>query len=135
MKQFGVAVKAVVFKKNKVLIIKKSDSEDVAPNTWDIPGGRLGFGEDPVKALKREVKEETGFEIKILQSYKVWSYVKKDFHLFGVTFVCEYLKGKEKLSDEHTEHKWIGKKDIEKQKVPIWFKKELKEAFKIKGVS
>ncbi len=134
MKQFGIAVKAVIFRKDKVLIIKKSSSEDVAPNTWDTPGGRVSFGEEPKKALEREVKEETGFEIRILQPYKVWSYVKGNFHLFGITFICEYLSGKEKLSDEHVEHKWVGKEDIKKLDVPKWFKEELEEAFKIKGM-
>lgn len=135
MKKFGIAVKAVIFKQDKVFIIKKSSSEDVAPNTWDLPGGRVSFGEEPKKALEREVKEETGFEVKVLQHYRVWNYVKKDFHLFGITFICEYIKGKEKLSDEHVEHKWISRKDIKNLKVPKWFKEELEEAFKIKGAS
>jgi ADP-ribose pyrophosphatase YjhB (NUDIX family) len=52
-----------VLKENKVLLVRRA----VEPfkGQWDIPGGFLEKGEDPVEGAIREVREETGFNIKI----------------------------------------------------------------------
>lgn len=53
------AVKALIERKGKILFVVYSDGH------FDFPGGRLDVGEDPYDALKREVKEETGFDVRI----------------------------------------------------------------------
>jgi ADP-ribose pyrophosphatase YjhB (NUDIX family) len=39
---------------------------------WDIPGGFMEFGEHPSATAKREVFEETGFEIQITGLLGIW---------------------------------------------------------------
>lgn len=36
---------------------------------WDIPGGNLKIGEDPVVGLKREIKEEVGLDILVFEHW------------------------------------------------------------------
>ena len=60
---FGVAVKAYIFKDNKLLVIYKTEAE---------------FGEQPEIALRREVYEEVGLQIDVLQPFMVWSFVKNE---------------------------------------------------------
>jgi ADP-ribose pyrophosphatase YjhB (NUDIX family) len=43
---------------HKFLLIKKA--RGVYQGKWDLPGGRLEFGEQPETALHREIEEETG---------------------------------------------------------------------------
>jgi len=52
-----VARKAVIIQNGKILVIPQFDG-------YDFPGGSMNKGEWPVAAVKREVFEETGFEIK-----------------------------------------------------------------------
>jgi 8-oxo-dGTP pyrophosphatase MutT (NUDIX family) len=47
---------------DKFLLIKRSEYVPT-PNTWSLPGGRVDYGEKPLIAAKREVSEETGFDI------------------------------------------------------------------------
>ena len=49
--------------KGEILILQRSKTDDVLPEYWDIPGGTLEDGEDPLVGAMREVKEETGIDI------------------------------------------------------------------------
>ncbi len=60
-KFFRVGVRAVVVdNQNRVLLLKRSDSDLFYPGSYDIPGGSLGAGEFLEDAVKREVEEEAG---------------------------------------------------------------------------
>lgn len=63
-----VGVYGIIQKDLKILVIRKSRG----PYTglYDLPGGRPNYGEDILKALQREIEEETGI-------------LAKDFSLFG----------------------------------------------------
>ena len=62
---YNIVVKAVVFKGNKVLILRRASYQKWNACEWDMPGGRLEEGEDPKKAIHREVFEEAGIKIKL----------------------------------------------------------------------
>ncbi len=59
---------AKVFIKNKklgkYLFVLRDDKPNIPnPNCWSLIGGGIEKGEEPIKALKREVKEEIGIEL------------------------------------------------------------------------
>ena len=121
MPTVNFAVKAMIVRNgHELLVIKKSDAEDVNPNTYDVPGGRLEYGETPIEGLKREVREEVGLEIEIVRPSRTWSFVKKekDFQLVGVTFLCRYVAGEARLSDEHSACAWINMDKLEEYGLP-----------------
>jgi len=127
-KEFGIAAKAIIKNKdNKFLVILKSDIEEINPNEIDLPGGRLKFGEDFEDGLKREIMEELGITIEIMRLSRVWTLIKNDLHLVGLTFLANYVSGDIKLSQEHINFQWISKKDILNGEYPEWIKKEFKE--------
>lgn len=119
MSEIYVAVKAVVMKDDKFLIIKRNSSEDVYSGEWDIPGGKVMFGEDPLGALKREVKEECGLEIEPIKPIDVWTFFKnnKQTQVIGITFLSKLISGNIKLGDEHTNYKWIEFSEIDSYKI------------------
>ncbi len=113
MNTFGVAVKAVIKnKEGKYLVLMKSSKDDINPNTYDIPGGRMIFGEQPEETIVREVKEETGLDIKLLKILEVWTFTKKDFQLVGINFLCEQIGGELKLGEEHDSAKWYTYEEL-----------------------
>jgi len=130
--EIGFATKAVIFKDSKVLLITKSDEEEINPNTVDIPGGRLEFGEMPEDSLMREVMEETGLKIQIIKPTRCWSFVRheKNLQLVGVTYCCKFIEGEERLSHEHKNFVWMNPKEIMKGDFPDWLKKEVSAALK-----
>ena len=113
-----LVAKAIIYDGDRILFLKTGFDD-----SWDLPGGHLHKDEvdDPVRGLKREVKEETGLEI----SGPVWLFQKKHRIFYKVPLP----KGQIKLSDEHTGHKFIAFKDIDKYNVASKFVAAAKAAY------
>ena len=47
----------------RILIVKKSEEEQIDPGFWVVPGGKVLPHEPIITSLKREVKEEVGLDI------------------------------------------------------------------------
>ncbi len=77
MKKVYLALKALIIKNGKILIIKRTSKEDCFKGQWDIPGGGIKFGEDPIEGLKREVKEEAGIDICVIKPIRIWTFFQK----------------------------------------------------------
>jgi len=108
MKNIGVSQKAVIFnKEEKFLIIHRTSTTPSNPNKWDFPGGDLNFGEDTINGLIREVKEETGLEIKDAEPFDVESHInEKDEFWVTIAYKGKTDSDKVILSFEHDEFKW-----------------------------
>lgn len=67
------------------IFIQKRLADDVWANLWEFPGGRLLKGESPAEAVKREYREETGFEIEIVEDLGI---VRHSYTIYRVTLHC-----------------------------------------------
>src|SRR5688500_18738368 len=80
--------KAVVFHPEKnglFLALKRWSGDRTRANKWDLPGGNLHFGQETEGGLRREIREESGLEVKDIQPMQVWSKYfssTKVYHLF-----------------------------------------------------
>lgn len=126
------AIKAIIQKADKVLLIKKSDKVDIYPGRWDLPGGRLNPDETWEQGLAREVQEETGLKVKLIREVRDWESNKWD--TIGKTVFCEYMSGEVQLSWEHTEYRWIKPVDVLKEDFPEWIQKDLMSLNQIKKI-
>ena len=62
--QKGLIVHTIITNDSgEVLILQRSNKNDVLPGYWDVPGGTLEDGEDPSVGAIREVKEEVGLDV------------------------------------------------------------------------
>lgn len=60
------AVRCYLIKDNKVVVIKYKKGNRKEEH-YDIPGGKIEYGEKPKQTAIREMKEKTGIDIKNLQ--------------------------------------------------------------------
>ena len=68
------AVAGVVIHNNSVLLVKKSNLEEL----WSFPGGAIEIGETLHEALTREVLEETSIIIKVGDQIENVNVIRKD---------------------------------------------------------
>lgn len=57
------AVAGVIVRDGEILLVRRA--AEPSKGKWSIPGGCVEWGETLAEALKREVREETGFEIEV----------------------------------------------------------------------
>lgn len=125
--RFEVIVLGIIFnpKEKKILIGRRENDSEIKELTWCFPGGKLQKGEDIDKALKRNIKEKTGYDIKNLGAFFSKTYPEKE-DLLAVYFLTRVFEGKEKPGDDLVELKWINPKELDKYFTTSYHKK-LKE--------
>ncbi len=124
---------AVIVKDGKILVTKRNDPHRPEYHErWEFPGGSMEFGETVKENLAREVREETGMNVKPLeqirpiyikgQEYPTWSY-----QVYLIPYVCSVIGRAGKVNDaEVLDLKWISLGDVNK----MAFVGENKEMFK-----
>lgn len=107
-RRFQIAVKALIVRGGKILVLRRSAGDEIDPGSWEIPGGRLEWGEDAEQALAREVLEETGLAIEVVRPVSVWC-IRPDeaVQVIGITFLARHLRGEIRLGAEHDLARWI----------------------------
>lgn len=96
---------AIIEKGELVLAAQRSETMSL-PLKWEFPGGKIEANESAAACLERELEEELGIGITILEALPPsdWSYPT-----FAITlhpFVCTMNGGQIRLA-EHKEIRWV----------------------------
>lgn len=88
----GVGIGAAILnREGKLFLAKRGDKAKNETGKWETPGGGLEFGETVEEALKREMKEEFGIEIEIIELLNVYDHILKDEgqHWVAISYLCK----------------------------------------------
>ena len=96
----------------RYLLLLRSPTKDFAPGHWESGSGRLEQGEGFVQALRRESREELGLKVRIECILGTTHFFRGEAvpenEMVGVSFSCSVDDATGlKLSDEHSEHRWV----------------------------
>lgn len=131
-----IVLAGIVFnKQGEVLILQRSADEDIYPEMWELPSGKREYFESSHDSLIREVKEETGLDIKIIQPCSVFEYkIEKQTEIRDSTqinFIVTSDSSEVKISDEHQNFAWISESKIERYGMSDETKKVIRGAFSL----
>ena len=106
-------VNAIIKNNNTFLVIKRK--EGLHKGLWAFPGGAIEEGEIMEKALKRELKEETGLELKeIIKKISEYIYEKDNLTTKGACFLATTNNFNAVPGEEVEEVKWVSFEEFEK---------------------
>lgn len=123
------AVRTMVVKDNKILLVKEKDS-----GKWSLPGGWCDIDCTPMQTAIKETFEESGYVIecpKLLAVFDRRKYIKKSLYdVYCLYFQGNVVSGEPKCNHETSEIGWF-----EINKLPILSRKnsheEIKKAYKV----
>ena len=111
-----VAVGAVVFKDERVLLVRRGQAP--AENQWAIPGGSVKLGETLQEAAEREILEETGVQVQAAKPIYTFDVIERDgegrvrFHYVIVDLAADYVSGDPSAGDDAIEARWVSAEEI-----------------------
>ncbi|MFH1527356.1 MAG: NUDIX hydrolase [Bacteroidota bacterium] len=114
MRKTDVTVKIIFRLNNKALIMHHRNG------IFDLPGGRIEFGESPLEALKRELKEELNYSLtKKPKFFNVWNYLSKNRkrHSIFLTYILRLSRMPKIHSSEKANLLWLTKKEFLNRRV------------------
>lgn len=92
-----VGVAAVILRGEEVLVVQRG--REPAYGQWSLPGGLVKVGEGLRQAVRREVLEEVGLQIEVMDLVAVLDRILYDqegrieYHYVLVDFLCEFSGG------------------------------------------
>jgi len=95
-----VRVTGILIESEKVLLVKQK----VANRDWSLPGGRVENGETLEEAMIREMKEETGLDVKVKNLLYVCDKPDALPSLLHITFLLERMEGEITLPSNEFDH-------------------------------
>ncbi len=109
-----VGIGGVVIEDNRTLLIRRG-SEPLR-GQWSIPGGTLELGESLQAGVARELREETGLEVRVLELIEVFDRIFPSqtgndgspvrgpkFHYVIVDYLCERISGEARAGSDVTD--------------------------------
>jgi ADP-ribose pyrophosphatase YjhB (NUDIX family) len=106
-----LAVSAAIFRDGNVLLVRRAGAP--AKGLWTLPGGRVEVGETLVEAVRREVREETGLTIDVIDLAGYRESILPDAvgdrgrHFVILPFAARWVAGEVTLNDELDDSRWM----------------------------
>ncbi|NTW54569.1 MAG: (deoxy)nucleoside triphosphate pyrophosphohydrolase [Chlorobaculum sp.] len=102
----GDVVCAIIERDGRFLIARRSAGRHLA-HKWEFPGGKVEPGESEVEALERELLEELGVRVKIIERFTPVEHRYTDRSLRLIAFRCHIAEGVPDAG-QHEELRWIS---------------------------
>lgn len=108
-----VAVKGIIVKDGRVLIVKRANNDEIGAGTWECVGGKIEFGEELETALIREIKEEVGLNVTVEKLIFATTFkTSPTRQVVILTYLCRSEATDVTLSVEHFEYLWATKDQL-----------------------
>lgn len=112
-----ISIVCICFHNGKVLVAHRNPVGKMG-GRWEFPGGKVESNESDESAIVREMQEEFGVEVKVLEKICCSNFENKEvsleLHVYNVDFPYDGMEVPFKLT-EHSEYKWINFKEIQKE--------------------
>lgn len=142
-----VGVGGVVIEDGRALLIRRG--AEPLRGEWSIPGGTLELGESLKEGVARELREETGLEVRVLDLIELFERIfpgearpgiapeashaaRPRFHYVIADYLCERLGGEARPGSDVTDVVWAREDELAAYKLTETATRILRKAFAMK---
>lgn len=99
----------------KVLLIRRG--KEPLRGRWSVPGGTLEPGETLQQGVVREIREETGMAVVVLEFLTVFERIERQagalaYHYVIVDYLCEARSGEARAASDAEAVAWAGPNEL-----------------------
>jgi len=111
-----VGVGGVVISEGRTLLIRRGHPP--LEGEWSIPGGTLEVGETLHEGVRRELREETGCEVRVLDLVEVFERIFSDaggrvqYHFVIMDYLCELIGGEVRAGGDVIDVAWSTESEL-----------------------
>ena len=130
-----VGVGGVVISGGRTLLIRRGGPP--LEGQWSIPGGMLEVGETLIEGVRRELAEETGIEVRVLDLIEVFERINLDgsgkpkYHFVVLDYLCEAVRGEARAGSDVTDVAWASTEEFQKYLLTETATRVILKAFEI----
>jgi mutator protein MutT len=112
-----ISVRAIIRDDQKTLLLRRANGRQSILGKYELPGGKLGYGEQPEDALGRYLKDDAGLIVQSAQLYDVLTYIDHDDRDIQYTFILYLVSlssagNKVKVSQNYDQYAWKKLGDV-----------------------
>ncbi len=106
----------IILHRDKILLVERG--REPLKGFWSLPGGALEAGERLEDALRREIREETGLEVRPLAIVEVFERITTDgrgraeYHYVLIDYLCRATGGRLAASSDARRAAWVRRRDL-----------------------
>ncbi|WP_088034577.1 NUDIX hydrolase [Evansella clarkii] len=124
-----VDIRCVVFKDNKILMVKENTD-----GAWALPGGWGDIGLTPSEVAVKEVKEESGFDVKTTKligvlDKKCHPHPPSPYHVYKMFIQCEIIGGQPQKGIETSAVEFFAENELPQLSIDRNTESQIKLAF------
>ncbi len=135
-----VGVGGVVIRDGRALLIRRGS--EPLKGQWSIPGGLLELGETLEEGVRRELREETGLEVRVLELIEVFERIFPDpdptpsgqrptprYHFVILDYLCEAPEGEPRAGGDVTQVAFATEAELDQFHLTPTATRVLRKAF------
>ena len=101
---------AIIHRAQSTLLTRRRPGSHL-PDLWEFPGGKVEPGESFTDALRRELREELGIEVEVLDEFHTVTHHYPETSVELHFFNCAIVQG-EPRAIEVAEFRWVNSSDL-----------------------